>query len=102
MVLSCSFLTDRNTEHFLMDLVIIYTVQVKYFYLFIQIVGTRVCLCVWVYDLQAPEKERALRCPGAGVAGSCGPPDMGSGNQTWSSARVVHALNLQAISSYHS
>ena len=42
---------------------------------------------------KVPTKARGVRYPKAGVPDGCEPPDMGTGNQTGSSARADSTLN---------
>lgn len=54
-------------------------------------------ICLWICAhvrrfLWKPEE--GVECHGAGIIGSCEPPDIGAGNQTWGSARAVCTLSL--------
>ena len=54
-----------------------------YFYIFIKFYFTfnYVYVWIWAHECRYPERpEEGIRSPGAGITGSCEPPDVGAGN----------------------
>lgn len=74
-----------------------------YFFLLLLMMCRGVCLyvdmCAWG---QVPEEARGLCFPGAGVAESCEPPDLGAGNQTQILRKAANTQPLGHLSSLQS
>lgn len=52
------------------------------------------CICVHLYMGAQYLRRSEVGFPGAGIVGSCALPNMGTGNQIWSSAGVVSPAQI--------